>query len=121
MHEGAKEARATDTNKVWRDILTLCLEDPRNDTITKPKPIAKSSYGFNHPDTGRLLCPQIYLSDFDTGYGQMSRPFNRLTCFSVLVFFKSLLMERLKSLRRTGLRFCTARSCTSQTTSRVVF
>ncbi len=65
MHEGAKEARATDTNKVWHQILTLILEDPRNDTITMPKPITKTSYGFNYFDTGHLLCPQIYLSDFN--------------------------------------------------------
>ncbi|SJL06847.1 uncharacterized protein ARMOST_10189 [Armillaria ostoyae] len=65
MHEGVKEAQATDTNKVWREILTLILENPRTDTITMPKPIAKTSYGFNYINTGCLLCPQIYLSDFN--------------------------------------------------------
>ncbi|KAK0493655.1 hypothetical protein EDD18DRAFT_1108023 [Armillaria luteobubalina] len=42
MHEGAKEAHATDANKH-----------------------AKTSYGFNYIDTGCLLCPQMYLSDFN--------------------------------------------------------
>ncbi|KAK0479047.1 hypothetical protein EDD18DRAFT_1364491 [Armillaria luteobubalina] len=65
MHEGAKEARTTDTNKVWHEILTLILENPQTDVISMPKPIAKTSYGFNYIDTGCLLCPQMYLSDFN--------------------------------------------------------
>ncbi|KAK0432005.1 hypothetical protein EV421DRAFT_1742615 [Armillaria borealis] len=65
MHKGAKEAQATDTNKVWHEILTLILENPQTDTITMPKPITKISYSFNYIDTGHLLCPQIYLSNFN--------------------------------------------------------
>ncbi|KAK0438868.1 uncharacterized protein EV420DRAFT_1486520 [Desarmillaria tabescens] len=68
LHDGIKEGRATDTNKVWTQILTLMLKDPRTDTITKPAPTSKSSYGFNHIDTGQLLCPQVYLESFDEEY-----------------------------------------------------
>ncbi|KAK0421768.1 hypothetical protein EV421DRAFT_1915392 [Armillaria borealis] len=65
LHEGVKEGCAMDTNKVWMHILTLMLKDPCNDAITKPAPTSKSSHGFNHIDTGRLLCPQIHFEAFD--------------------------------------------------------
>ncbi|KAK0442554.1 hypothetical protein EV421DRAFT_1903980 [Armillaria borealis] len=65
LHEGIKEGHATDTNKVWTHILTLMLKDPCNDTIAKPAPTSKSSYGFNHIDTGQLLCPQVHFEAFD--------------------------------------------------------
>ncbi|SJL13005.1 uncharacterized protein ARMOST_16441 [Armillaria ostoyae] len=68
LHEGVKEGRATDTNKVWTHILTLMLKDPRNDAIAKPAPTSKSFYGFNHIDTGRLLCPQVYFEGFDEDF-----------------------------------------------------
>ncbi|SJK96863.1 uncharacterized protein ARMOST_14562 [Armillaria ostoyae] len=62
---GMKESRGTDTNKIRYDILTLCLKDPVNDVITPPKPVHKTGQGFNHVDTGRLLCPQIHLEKFN--------------------------------------------------------
>ncbi len=65
MQLGTGEGRASDTNKVWTKILDLMLEDRRYDAITKPVPGSKSDQGFNHLDTGRLLCPQRYLSYFD--------------------------------------------------------
>ncbi|PBK80923.1 hypothetical protein ARMGADRAFT_1039719 [Armillaria gallica] len=51
LHDGVKKGHATDINKVWTQILTLILEDPHHDAITKPAPTSKSLYGFNHIDT----------------------------------------------------------------------
>ncbi|KAK0438852.1 uncharacterized protein EV420DRAFT_1651270 [Desarmillaria tabescens] len=62
---GFKESWGSDTNKVRNDILTLLVEDPVNKTIMLPKPTHKMVQGFNHIDTGCLLCPQIYLKRFD--------------------------------------------------------
>ncbi|KAK0477744.1 hypothetical protein EDD18DRAFT_1114540 [Armillaria luteobubalina] len=61
MHEGAKEAHTTDTNKVWHEILTFILENPWTDVISMPKPHMVS--------TTLILAvscaPQMYLSDFN--------------------------------------------------------
>ncbi|KAK0463159.1 uncharacterized protein EV420DRAFT_1639258 [Desarmillaria tabescens] len=65
FHLGIKESRGTDTNKVQYNILTLCLEDLVNNALTLPKPAHKTGQGFNHIDTGHLLCPQIYLEKFN--------------------------------------------------------
>ncbi|KAK0493704.1 hypothetical protein EDD18DRAFT_1078098 [Armillaria luteobubalina] len=70
---GIKESRGSDTNKVRYDILTLCLKDPVNTAVTLPIPLHKTGQGFNHVDTGRLLCPQIYLEEFNTKYFSLIR------------------------------------------------
>ncbi|SJL11137.1 uncharacterized protein ARMOST_14540 [Armillaria ostoyae] len=62
---GFGEGCASDTHKVWTSILDLCLEDRRHDTLEKPIPATKTDQGFNHYDTGRLLCPQRFCDKFD--------------------------------------------------------
>ncbi|KAK0473867.1 hypothetical protein IW261DRAFT_1569233 [Armillaria novae-zelandiae] len=52
LHNGAKDCRHDTTSK-------------HVDQLSLPVPTVKSSQGFNHIDTGCLLCPQIHLEDFN--------------------------------------------------------
>ncbi|KAK0471112.1 hypothetical protein IW261DRAFT_1572332 [Armillaria novae-zelandiae] len=65
LHNGAKDYRCDTTSKVHHAVLTLSLKDWCVDRLSLPVPTVKSSQGFNHIDTGCLLCPQIHLEDFN--------------------------------------------------------
>ncbi|KAK0458695.1 hypothetical protein IW261DRAFT_1579413 [Armillaria novae-zelandiae] len=65
LHNGAKDCCRDTTSKVCHVVLTLSLKDRHVDWLSLPVPTVKSSQGFNHIDTSRLLCPQIHLEDFN--------------------------------------------------------
>ncbi|XP_006456996.1 hypothetical protein AGABI2DRAFT_146662 [Agaricus bisporus var. bisporus H97] len=58
LQHGATSARTADTCKLKKHILDLCENEKQFfPQFSAPRPIAKSARGFNHIDTGHLLCP----------------------------------------------------------------
>ncbi|KAG6894597.1 hypothetical protein C0992_005464 [Termitomyces sp. T32_za158] len=69
--KAATTARAGDTHKITRDVLWL-LQNPTMKylipSVTYPLPMEKTSRGFNHNDTGLLLCPARYKNQYNADF-----------------------------------------------------
>jgi len=63
----SNEARSEDSGSLKHNGIVYIPKNPETDVVRPPIPRTQSKAfrGFNHPDTGRLLCPRRYIKEFD--------------------------------------------------------
>jgi hypothetical protein len=57
-----QSAQSANTNKIKKDAIEILN---KSGPLSTSFPYAKSSHGFNHIDTGHLLCPASLADEYD--------------------------------------------------------